>query len=177
MKNFSLKFIDIMIGVVLGIGFQYWQELHELWQYVAFIYVYIALIDYWIDYGPTLRKFPPKKELDVMLDVAIMFALFLFIFAVQYSIVYILSAFVLLRALDFIWLLKVKRNHHPTGKDLTYVNTWLRVNVIDCIFALSLIGVSWLVPIPSLITLIIFILINSLMRTYASIQYKKVHFA
>jgi len=32
LKNFSLKFVDIMVGIVLGLGFQWWPELHEPWQ-------------------------------------------------------------------------------------------------------------------------------------------------
>ena len=43
MKDFSLKFIDIMIGVVLGLGFQWWPLLQEPWQYVAFIFVYLNI--------------------------------------------------------------------------------------------------------------------------------------
>ena len=38
-----------MVGVVLGLGFQWWPLLKEPWQYTAFIFVYLDIVDYWID--------------------------------------------------------------------------------------------------------------------------------
>ena len=71
-----------MIAVVLGLGFQWWPALTEPWHYIAFIFVYVDIVDYWMDYGPSLKKFPPKREIDIILDILIMFALFLYIFIV-----------------------------------------------------------------------------------------------
>lgn len=173
MKNFSIKFIDIMIGVVMGIGFQYVQELHEPWQFLAFLYVYIALIDYWIDYGPLLKKFPPKKELNVIIDIAVVFALFLFIFSVKYSIVYVIGAFIFLRVLDFVWLFVAKKSYKPTGKDLVYVDAYMIVDVVDCILAAVLIGSINLFSISSLFALFLLVCINLSMRIFASVKYKK----
>ena len=117
-NEFSIKFIDIMIGVILGLGFQWWPNLSEPWQYAAFILVYIDVIDYWIDYAPSLKKFPPKFELDLLLDVAIMFTLFLYIYATQQSIVYFLVAFVVLRLLDSFWLLRANREYPTHGEKI-----------------------------------------------------------
>ena len=93
MKGFALKFLDIMIGIILGLGFQWWPNLVESWQYIAFIFVYLDIIDYWIDFLPALRKFPPEAELDWFLEVGIMFFLFLFIYTTQTTIGYFLWSF------------------------------------------------------------------------------------
>lgn len=177
MKNFSLKFIDIMVGIVLGLGFQWWPNLTESWQYIAFFFVYFDIVDYWIDYGPSLKKFPPKKEIDVMLDIAIMFSLFLYIYTTQLEIIYFLGAFVLLRILDYFWLLSSKYEYHPTGTDKVYINTWLKFDLIEVILSLALIGLVILLPLSSFKILSVYISFRVIIRIFASWQYKKVHFA
>ena len=177
MKNFSLKFMDIMMGLVLGLGFQWWPALKEPWQYAAFVFVYLDIVDYWIDYSPSLKKFPPKRELDVLLDVGIMFTLFLYIYSAQLTIIYFLSVFAVFMILDFLWLLSSKREYSPTGTDKLFVDAWLRFNLIEAAFAACLTGFVFIFPLPPLITLIIFITFRVVTRILASLQYKKVHFA
>src|SRR5687768_14211625 len=99
MKNFSLKFIDIMIGIVLGLGFQWWIILQQPWQYIAFVFVYFDIVDNWIDYSHSLKKFPPKREIDVFLDLSIMFVFFLYIYTTQLTIVYFLITFIVFKVL------------------------------------------------------------------------------
>lgn len=176
-RDFSLKFIDIMIGVILGLGFQWWPNLHEAWQYIAFIFVYIDIVDYWIDYEPALKKFPPRNEIELLLDVGIMFSLFLFIYATQLSILYFLVSFILFRVVDTLWLVRVKFQYQPTHTDKVFVDTWTRFNVIEIAAALLM---AILVPafsIEALPILIGFIVFRTFMRVLASFQYKKVHFA
>jgi len=176
MKNFSLKFLDIMIGLVLGLGFQWWPDLIEPWQFVVFVFVYLDIIDYWIDYGPSLKKFPPKFELDIFLDVGIMFALFLYIYSTQLTVAYFLSAFILLRALDFFWLLRSKYEYHPVGIEGKYVNTWLRIDAFECFFVGGIAWWSTFTTFNPLIMVIIFIAFRIIMRFIASLTYKKVSF-
>ncbi|MBI4084933.1 MAG: hypothetical protein HY432_00225 [Candidatus Liptonbacteria bacterium] len=177
MKNFSLKFIDILIGMVLGLGFQWWPLLQYPWQYMAFIFVYFDIVDYWIDYSPSLKKFPPKREIDVMLDVAIMFVLFLYIYATQLTVVYFLAAFIIWRVLDYFWLLSSKYEYSPVGTDKLFVDTWMQFNLIEAAIAAVLIGGAILFSIESLIIVIAFIVFRVIVRILASMRYKKVHFA
>lgn len=176
MKNFSLKFVDMMVGVVLGLGFQWWVALQEPWQYVAFIFVYLDIVDYWIDYSPSLKKFPPKREIDVMLDVGIIFSLFLYIYATQLTIIYFLSAFIVLRILDFFWLLSSKQEYRPVGTDKIFVDTWIRFDLVEAAASVVLIGLGFIVPLSELATVSIFIVFRIFVRILAGLQYKKVHF-
>lgn len=175
-KEFSLKFVDIMIGLVLGLGFQWWVVLKEPWQYVAFIFVYIDIVDYWIDYSPSLKKFPPKREIDVMLDVAIMFSLFLYIYTTQLTIVYFLASFVVFKVLDFLWLLSSKHEYKPVGVDKLFVDTWLSLNLLEAVIAGALIGLAVTAVTTSLSTLVIYIVARTIIRVWASLRYKKLHF-
>ncbi|HEY4523268.1 MAG TPA: hypothetical protein VJK04_00125 [Candidatus Paceibacterota bacterium] len=177
MKNFSLKFIDIMVGIVLGLGFQWWPNLQTPWQYIAFIFVYLDIVDYWIDYSPSLKKFPPKKEINVMLDVSIMFALFLYIYSTQLTIIYFLTAFVVFIALDYFWLLSSRHEYHPTGTDKLFVDTWIRFNLVEIFIAIALIILVMVFHVLPLAVLIIFIVARLITRALASWRYKKVHFA
>ncbi|MDO8594787.1 MAG: hypothetical protein Q7R93_04740 [bacterium] len=176
MKNFSLKFLDIMIGIVLGLGFQWWPELQEPWQYIAFVFVYLDIVDYWIDYGPSLKKFPPKREIDVMLDVAIMFSLFLYIYATQLTIMYLLGSFVLFRVLDYFWLLSSKHEYHPTRTDKAFVDTWLVLNLVECLVVGGLMVLATLSAFSPLVLLSVFIIFRIVIRICASWRYRKIHF-
>lgn len=177
MKNFSLKFIDIMVGIILGLGFQGWLNLQESWQYVAFIFVYVDIVDYWIDYGPSLKKFPPKKEIDVLLDIAIMFALFLYIYTTQLKIVYFLSAFILFMILDYFWLLSSKYEYRPIGTDKIFVDTWMKFNLIEAVGTAIIIILAIFFSLSSLISISAYIVFRVITRILASWKYKKVHFA
>lgn len=176
MKNFSLKFIDIMVGIVLGLGFQWWPDLQYPWQYIAFIFVYFDIIDYWIDYAPSLKKFPPKREVDVLLDLSIMFALFLYIYTTELTIIYLLSAFVIFKVLDYVWLLSSKIEYNPTGIDKLFVDTWMLFNLTEAAFSIMLIVLSYTFNFEPLTTTLIFIVFRIIMRVLASFRYKKVHF-
>lgn len=178
MKSFSLKFLDIMIGIVLGLGFQWWPNLTEPWQYAAFIFVYLDIVDYWIDYGPSLRKWPPKKEVDVFLDIAIMFALFLYIYTTQTNPLYFFGAFILWRVFDSLWLLRPAREYHPKGADRLFLSTWLRFGLIEVAGAIALVLAFLYEPTLSALALIvIFVIFRLFMRIWASVSYKKVHFS
>jgi len=176
MKNFSLKFLDIMIGIVLGLGFQWWPALVQPWQLIAFIFVYLDIVDYWIDYGPSLKKFPPKREIDVMLDVSIMFSLFLYIYSTQLTITYFLGAFLLFRALDYFWLLSSKYEYHPTRTDKVFVDTWLKLDLIEFVAAAGLLVLEFFSAFSPFTFIVVFIAFRILIRVTASWHYKKIHF-
>ncbi len=177
MKNFSLKFIDIMVGIVLGLGFQWWPLLQQPWQYIAFTFVYFDIVDYWIDYSPSLKKFPPKREIDVLLDIGIMFILFLYIYATQLTIIYFLTVFVVFKVLDYLWLLSSKYEYQPTGTDKLFLETWLHFNLIEAVITAGIVGLLYLVSVDPLVIIFTWIIFRVIMRILASVQYKKVHFA
>jgi hypothetical protein len=164
-----------MIGIILGLGFQWWVNLQEPWQYLAFIFVYLDIVDYWIDYGPSLKKFPPKKELDVFLDLMICFSLFLYIYATQFSLVYFLLSFMLVKALDSFWLLSSKLEYQPKDFDKKFINTWIGLNIIEVVITGGLIALILITPISSLAILIAYILIRLISRIIASTKYKKIY--
>lgn len=165
-----------MIGIVLGLGFQWWPNLHETWQYIAFIFVYLSIIDYWIDTAGALKKYPPKREIDVMLDVAIMFLLFLYIYATQITIAYLLTIFIIFRVFDAFWILRVKNEYKTDTHDTLVMNTWLISDTFESAVAAALIGVSWSITPPPLIILTIFIAFIFAVRIWSSFRYRRVYF-
>ena len=175
-KNFSLKFVDIMVGIVLGLGFQWWPALTEPWQYIVFVFAYLDIVDYWIDYSPSLKKFPPKREIDIFLDIGIMFAMFLYIYTTQLTVVHFFSAFVLWRIFDYFWLLSSRHEFRPTGVDRIFVNTWLHVNILEGCVTLVLIGATYLMPLAPIIWITVFCTFRIVVRVFASSRYKKAHF-
>jgi hypothetical protein len=168
--------MDIMIGVVLGLGFQWWPNLHEPWQYAAFIFVYLDLVDYWIDYSSSLKKFPPKRELDIMLDVAVIFMMFLYIYSTQLSVFYFLLSFGTFKLIDTFWLLRVKSEYQLQGREGKFVIAWLWHNCGEILYTgILLLLVTYYVP-PALTVLGIFVALRLTTRVLASLQYKEVYF-
>lgn len=165
-----------MVGIVLGLGFQWWPNLNQPWQYAAFVFAYLDIVDYWIDYSPSLKKFPPKREIDVMLDVGIMFSLFLYIYATQLTIFYFFTAFIVFRLFDFFWLLSSKREFNPIGTDKVFIDTWMFFNLIEAAGAAVLMGLRYVTSWHDIVIITAFILFRIFMRILASFRYKKVHF-
>lgn len=165
-----------MVGIVLGLGFQWWPALTEPWQYIVFVFAYLDIVDYWIDYSPSLKKFPPKREIDVFLDIAIMFAMFLYIYTTQLTVQHFFFAFVLWRIFDFFWLLSSRREFNPTGTDRLFVNTWLHFNAIEATVVLLLIAATRVASLPPLAWIGIYCAFRIFMRVCASFRYKKAHF-
>src|SRR3989344_4530791 len=177
LTNISLKFMDIMIGVVLGLGFQWWPNLHEPWQYAAFIFVYVDLVDYWIDYSSALKRFPPKRELDIMLDVAVIFMMFLYIYSTQLSILYFLVSFGAFKIVDTLWLARVRIEYHPEGREEKFVHAWIRYNLAEIFYTGGLLLTTMIYPMAALSLLGIFAILRLATRILASLHYKEIYFA
>lgn len=177
MKDFTLKFIDIMIGIVLGLGFQWLRDLHEAWQYAIFAFAYLNIIDYWIDYVPALRKFPPKTELTLLIDVGLLFSMFLLIYSAQLTAAHFLAFFVVYRLLDLIWVFRVRSEYSLVPADKIYFDTWFRLESIEAFGTALLLVLTLFAPPAAVLSLTIFILFRIVTRILASFQYKKVHFA
>ena len=165
-----------MVGVILGLGFQWWPALQYPWQYIAFFFVYLDIVDNWIDYAPSLKKFPPKREVDVFLDLGIVFVFFLYIYSTQLTIVYFLTTFLVFKILDYFWLLSSKREYNPTGVDRLFLDTWLFFDLLEAVITACLIGLVLLFSMQPLTVIILFIVIRVITRVWASFRYKKVHF-
>ncbi len=175
--NISLKFVDIMIGVVLGLGFQWWPNLIEPWQYAAFIFVYIDLVDYWIDYSFSLKAFPPKRELNIMLDVAIIFMMFLYIYSTQLTITHFLVSFGAFRIIDTLSLVRARREYHPTGREKRFVHAWIMMNLVEMLYTGALLVVALKLDFSTPMLLGTFIVLRIATRILASLHYKEVYFS
>ncbi|MBI2097233.1 MAG: hypothetical protein HYT40_03770 [Candidatus Sungbacteria bacterium] len=172
----SLRFIDVMIGVILGLGFQWWPNFTELWQYIAFIFVYLDITDYWIDYSPSLRKFPPKREVDILIDMAIMFSIFLYIYSTQLTITYFLYSYILFNIFDIIWLGRAYLEYSPSNADSLFLKAWILFNGIEIIYTLGIVFLAMWGPTTALIAISIFIALRVITRILASLMYKRVYF-
>ena len=182
LTSVSLKFIDIMVGVILGLGFQWWPSLVEPWQYLAFIFAYVDIVDYWIDYSPSLKKYPPKKEFDIFIDMVIMFSIFLYVYSTQLTIERFLLAYVLFSIVDIIWLYRAQYEHAPNRmaskkKEHAFLATWLKFNTIQAGYTLGLVIFSLFVPVASFALLSVFVVLRIVTRVLASLGYKKVYLA
>lgn len=176
LREFSLKFADIMIGIILGLGFQWWTELHQTWQYIAFIFVYLNLIDYWVDYSPVLRRYPFRREIDVLLHFAIIFMMFYLIYSVLLSVTALIVAFVIYRLIDLIWLWRLFRSYRISETDRPFLRGWA---IFESIEAACLLIVALLIHaevVDAMIGLSIFIGLRIISRIATSWFYNSIYF-
>lgn len=176
LRDFSLKYIDIMIGVILGVGFQWWPDLREPWQYLAFIFIYLNLVDYWVDYSPTVKKFPLKNEIDVVLHTFIFFTMFLLIYYAKTTITLFFVSFILYRIGDLFWIYRMKKDYSPNPANLLFMNTWQFFNCIEIALTLLLIASNRLLFISPLVLIIVFIIGRTTTRILASLRYHNVYY-
>ncbi|MFH0987813.1 MAG: hypothetical protein V1763_00390 [Parcubacteria group bacterium] len=175
---FGLKFVDVMVGIVLGLGFQWWPDLHEPWQYIAFVFIYLNLIDYWVDYSPALKKFPPRRELDLITHIFIMFMMFLLVYSTRGTIAFMFLTFTVYRIVDICWLYSIKREHQLDSSDKVYVNTWLKFDFMESLFSVILFFICQsFASFSPLWALSVFILLRVATRILSSVSYRRVFFA
>jgi hypothetical protein len=166
-----------MIGIILGLGFQWWPVLQEPWQYVAFIFVYFDIVDYWIDYSPSLKKWPPKREIDVLLDLSIVFVLFFYIYSTQLTLFHFFASFILLKMLDYLWLVSSNYEYRPQGRDKLFMDTWIKLNLMEAFVVVLLILAFFGFSAQPLLFILLFIFFRVGVRIFASNQYKSIHFS
>lgn len=176
MKDFSIKFSNVMVGIVLGLGFRSWTDLHEIWQYIAFVFIYLNLIDYWVDYSPLLKRYPFRREIDVILHFAIVFLMFYMVYSILGSVVQVLFAFALFRLLDIIWMQRIERAHKITPHDRKFFQSWTKYEFLEFIGALSLAIILGFVQWEPVVGLIIFVVLRLVMRILASATYSAVYY-
>ncbi len=175
--KFQLKFIDVMVGVVLGLGFNWWPQIQEPWQFIAFFFAYLTAIDYWIDYNPVAKKYPLRIQLDVILHTMIIFGMFLLIFAPQKTLSYFLFSFAFYRLADIIWIWVIKKEHRVPKEDLIFMNTWTVQDTVEMLAAVILATIAVQENQSPVLLLLIFIAIRALTRFVSSARYKRVFFA
>ena len=167
-----------MVGVVLGLGFQWWPELKELWQYIAFIFAYLNLIDYWIDYNPTAKKYPLRHELtEVLIHTLIIFGMFLLIFGSQKTLPYFLFSFAFYRLTDIIWIWRIEKENTISHSDTVFMKTWHFYDTVEMFASIAIGVIATQNLLNSLSALSIFIVIRIFTRIASSAKYKRVFFA
>ena len=166
-----------MVAVVLGLGFQWWPQLKEPWQYLAFIFAYLNLVDYWIDYNPTAKRYALKLEVDVVLHTLIIFGMFLLVFAAQKSLSYFLFSFAFYRVADILWLWFIKYKHKTLAGDLVFINTWLLSDIVETLAALAFGLLALYESFFPIYFLIAFVTIRIITRLMSSVRYKKIFYA
>lgn len=177
MQKFQLKFIDIMVGVVLGLGFQWWADLRELWQYIAFIFAYLTVIDYWVDYNPIANKYALKLEIDVLIHTLIIFGMFLLLFSPLKNLAYFFYSFAFYRLADILWLWRIKSHHTIPKNDLKFMNTWQIYDWVEAVTAVLMATISAQYSFNPVYILLVFIFIRAITRILSSLRYQKAFFA
>ncbi len=121
--HLSIKFLDVMFGAVVALGFGQWFSVPErpMLSLAAFLFAHIILIDIWINYDPTVRKFPTKRPYMLILDLALIFSM---AFLIHYSMLDLqkfLMSIVALRLIGVAWSERPLQEYKMKKSDTAYL--------------------------------------------------------
>lgn len=96
----SYKIVTVLFALILVQGLFDWIGVSNTLQYVLFLFTYVLIVAYWVRHRHTLKKFPPKNGLGIVIDVTAMFILFLITKAASLQLGFYFAALAVLRAVD-----------------------------------------------------------------------------
>ncbi len=119
----SHKFVNLMFGIMLILGFLDWAGVSNTLQYVLFLFTYVLLITYWMAHRNYLNHFPPKNLLGVIIDITAMAVLFLTIKAALLPLGFYFAALAILRAVDALGITRMISDYVSSRKDVLHLKS------------------------------------------------------
>ncbi len=129
----SIKFLDVMFGAIIALGFGQWFSVAERDTifFISFVFAHIMLIDVWINYDPTIRKFPTKNPYFLILDLTLIFTMTFLIYYSMFSLQKFLVAVVALRLIGVVWAERPIREYKIRGTDKSYLKYISKRNLFE----------------------------------------------
>ncbi len=138
----SIKFLDVMFGAIVAIGFGQWFSVDERESlfFISFLFAHIILIDVWVNYDPTVRKFPTKNPYFLVLDLALIFTMAFLIYYSMSSLHRFLLSIIALRLVGVLWSERSLIEYKPGKPDATYLKHTRNRNFVEAaVFAMMFI--------------------------------------
>ncbi len=127
--HLSIKFLDVMFGAVMALGFTEWFKVPEhtsqslltpTVELGMFLFSYLILIDMWIKYDPTMRRFPTKHPHLLIIDLFMVFTMFFLVHNSIFNNRNFLGTIVVLRAVGSLWSQRTMMEYKLAKKHLEY---------------------------------------------------------
>ncbi|MBI4177014.1 MAG: hypothetical protein HY516_01470 [Candidatus Aenigmarchaeota archaeon] len=155
--HISIKFLDVMFGAIIAIGFGQWFSVSERANifFAAFIFAHIMLIEIWINYDPTVRKYPTKNPYFLILDLALIFTMSFLIYYSMFDLQKFLVSVIALKAVGGLWAERPLKEYKIRGSNLSYLKYMRKRNSLEMLPFLFLFSLSGKLDSNVLLTLII----------------------
>ncbi len=127
--HLSIKFLDVMFGAVIALGFNEWFRVPEhTYQSLLtptvelgmFIFSFMVLIDVWIKYDPTVRQFPTKHPHMLIVDLLLVLTMFFLVHSSIFDFKNFMGTIVILRSLQAVLSQRVLMEYKLVKTQLTY---------------------------------------------------------
>ncbi|MBI2084970.1 MAG: hypothetical protein HYT71_00475 [Candidatus Aenigmarchaeota archaeon] len=121
--HLSIKFLDVMFGAIIALGFGQWFSVpeREIIFFIAFVFAHTILIDVWINYDPTIRKFPTKNPYFLILDLALIFTMAFLVYYSMFNLQRFLVSAAVLRTIGILWSERPLKEYKIRGSDSSYL--------------------------------------------------------
>ncbi len=131
--HISIKFLDVMFGAIIAIGFGQWFAVAERPSifFIAFLFAHIMLIEVWINYDPTIRRFPTKNPYFLILDLALIFTMSFLIYYSMFDLNKFLLAIIVLKAVGGLWAERPLKEYKIKGSNLSYLKYMRKRNSLE----------------------------------------------
>ncbi len=137
----SIKFLDVMFGAIIALGFGQWFSVSEREGlfFMSFLFAHVILIDVWVNYDPIVRKFPTKNPYFLILDLAMIFTMSFLIYYSMFHLQRFLLSIIALRLAGIFWSERPLKEYKLNGSDAAYLKYVRDRNFMEAAaFALAL---------------------------------------
>ncbi|MBI4168188.1 MAG: hypothetical protein HY515_04485 [Candidatus Aenigmarchaeota archaeon] len=157
--HISIKFLDVMFGAIIAIGFGQWFAVSDRATvfFAAFLFAHIMLIEIWINYDPTVRKFPTKNPYFLILDLALIFNMSFLIYYSMFDLQKFLMSIIALKVVGGLWAERPLKEYKIRGSNLSYLKYIRKRNLLETVPFLFLYHLAGRLDPSVLLTMIVFV--------------------
>lgn len=155
----SYKLVTGLLALILVQGFFDWVGVSDTLQYVLFLFTYTLIVAYWVRHKHSLKRFPPKNGLGVLIDVTAMFVLFLITKAASLQIGFYFAALAVLRAVDALGITRMLSEYALKRVELHKLNNLRKIYFLEASIYVLFESLSFNYGLPNVISITALILI------------------
>ncbi|MBU4246578.1 MAG: hypothetical protein ABIF85_01445 [Nanoarchaeota archaeon] len=147
----SHKLVTGLLAIILVQGFFDWIGVSNTVQYVLFIFTYVLIVAYWVRHKHSVKRFPPKNGLGVLIDIIAMFVLFLIMKAASLQIGFYFAALAVLRAVDALGISRMLSEYVLKRAEAHRFNTLRKIYFLEAIIYVLFESLSFNYGLPNVL--------------------------
>lgn len=147
----SYKIVTALFALIFIQGLFDWIGVSNTLQYVLFLFTYILIVAYWVRHKHSLKRFPPKNGIGVLIDVTAMFVLFLITKAASLQLGFYFAALAVLRAVDALGISRMLSEYVVKRVERLKFNTLRKIYFLEAMIYVLFESLSFNYGLPNVL--------------------------